>query len=216
MGDNIAVQALALAAVSQGAALIQQISRFGTWDQDRSEEAPLAILKGLRVENPVTAYDVYPDKDLVLGYQTFVDAFSVSGGSETQEMELAKYILAFLGLGTKVFYDSNMLAAIDREFHNLDAVYQAGEDPKDLQDEYVKGLAELYHKLISSSPYGKLMIYGNEEYLKQEKIQQRIRALLLGVVRAVILWRQLGGSRLRLFFKRRKFMDFMADHAQRL
>ena len=216
MGDNIAVQALALAAVSQGAALIQQISRFGTWDQDRSEEAPLAILRALRVENPVTAYDVYPDKDLVLGYQTFVDAFSVSGGSETQEMELAKYILAFLGLGTKVFYDSNMLAAIDREFHNLDAVYQAGEDPKDLQDEYVKGLAELYHKLISSSPHGKLMIYGNEEYLKQEKIQQRIRALLLGVVRAVILWRQLGGSRLRLFFKRRKFMDFMADHAQRL
>ncbi|WP_019001140.1 DUF489 family protein [Succinimonas amylolytica] len=216
MADNIAVQALALAAVSQGAAIIQQISRFGTWDQDRSEEAPLALLRALRVENPGTAYDVYPDRDMVLGYQTFVDAFSVSGGSEKQEMELAKYILTFLSLGTKVFYDSAMLNSIDRELHSLDAVYFAGEEPRDIQDEYVKGLAELYKKLISSCPYGKIMIYGNEEYLKQEKIQQRIRALLLAVVRAVILWRQLGGSRLRLFFRRRRIMDYMADHVQRI
>lgn len=116
MADNIAVQALALAAVSQGAAIIQQISRFGTWDQDRSEEAPLALLRALRVENPGTAYDVYPDRDMVLGYQTFVDAFSVSGGSEKQEMELAKYILTFLSLGTKVFYDSAMkYSSVERE-----------------------------------------------------------------------------------------------------
>jgi high frequency lysogenization protein len=49
------------------------------------------------------------------------------------------------------------------------------------------------------------MVEGNPAYLQQPVQVNQIRALLLAAVRGAVLWRQLGGSQLRLLFRRRQY-----------
>ena len=50
------------------------------------------------------------------------------------------------------------------------------------------------------------MVRGEPEYLSQAGNANRIRALLLSGIRAAVLWRQLGGNRLRLLFSRSRIV----------
>ncbi len=217
MADNIAVQCLAFAAVCQSALLIQRLSRFGSWDIDGTEDAALTLIKSIRVENPRTAYDVFDDVALRRGYQVIVDIFGGINSSDEKTMELTKYLFSFLNLGSKVFKDSAMLNALDEAFKKLEGTYLASEcTPKELDPEYLRGLATIYKELISKSSYGKILIMGNRTYLQQEDIQCRIRSLLIAAIRAVVLWRQLGGRRLKLFFGRKNLLAYATQHLKNL
>jgi len=48
------------------------------------------------------------------------------------------------------------------------------------------------------------MVRGAELYLQNPDNQNRIRALLLGGVRAAMLWRQVGGKRRHILFNQRQ------------
>ena len=61
--------------------------------------------------------------------------------------------------------------------------------------------ADLYSSIISPN-FPKLIIFGEEEYLQRIDNQELIRALLLAAIRAIVLWRQVGG--------RRRFFHFSA------
>ena len=51
-----------------------------------------------------------------------------------------------------------------------------------------------------------VMVRGEERYLRDADIAARIRTLLLAGIRAAVLWRQLGGSKWRLFIGRKKYL----------
>lgn len=66
----------------------------------------------------------------------------------------------------------------------------------------IAALADIYSSTISDlSP--RIMVKGDPLHLQNPETQNRVRALLLAGIRAAILWRQLGGSRLQLLFKRK-------------
>jgi len=65
-------------------------------------------------------------------------------------------------------------------------------------------LAELYAQTLSRLQ-PRILVEGNPTYLQQAAQVNQIRALLLAAVRAAVLWRQLGGSQLRLVFRRRQY-----------
>jgi high frequency lysogenization protein len=48
------------------------------------------------------------------------------------------------------------------------------------------------------------MIVGNQRVMNVKENLDKVRALLLSAVRATVLWRQLGGSRVQLLFSRTK------------
>ena len=73
-------------------------------------------------------------------------------------------------------------------------------DPVDTTPE----LAKLYSETLSTLR-PRIMVEGNARFLNSGAIVDRIRALLLAAVRATVLWRQLGGSQLRLFFRHRQY-----------
>lgn len=73
-------------------------------------------------------------------------------------------------------------------------------------DGAVARLAELYIECISSmSP--RVMVPGDARYLSQERIANRVRALLLAAIRAAVLWQQHGGNTFVLLWRRRALAE---------
>lgn len=66
-------------------------------------------------------------------------------------------------------------------------------------------LSALYSETLSTlSP--RIMVQGSPQYLQQETMVERTRAVLLAAVRAAVLWRQLGGRQWQLLTQRRQWV----------
>ena len=63
-------------------------------------------------------------------------------------------------------------------------------------------LADSYATTVSQLQ-PRIMVQGKPEYLNTPANANRIRALLLAGMRSAVLWRQLGGNRLRLLWTRK-------------
>jgi high frequency lysogenization protein len=50
------------------------------------------------------------------------------------------------------------------------------------------------------------MVAGEQNYLQKTETAARVRTLLLAGIRAAVLWRQLGGSKWKLLFARKKYV----------
>lgn len=76
----------------------------------------------------------------------------------------------------------------------------------DLDDPAViANLAHAYSQTLSRlTP--RILVQGEPGLLKNPEVANRIRALLLAGIRAAVLWRQTGGSRLRLLFRRKRIV----------
>ena len=69
--------------------------------------------------------------------------------------------------------------------------------------EHANFLSNLYLKTISRiSP--RIIINGDNKYLKENDNASMIRALLMSAIRSYILWEQSGGSKFRIFIFRKK------------
>ena len=58
-------------------------------------------------------------------------------------------------------------------------------------------VARIYENTLSTLPY-RIHINGTQRHLERESIRTQVRALLLTAIRALVLWRQLGGNALQL------------------
>ena len=66
-------------------------------------------------------------------------------------------------------------------------------------------MANIYSDVIS--PLGKkIHILGSPDYLRQELVQNKIRAVLLAGIRSAVLWKQMGGTKWQILFFRRKLL----------
>jgi high frequency lysogenization protein len=59
------------------------------------------------------------------------------------------------------------------------------------------------------------MVRGEPVYLQNPDNQNRIRALLLAGVRAAWLWRQVGGSRWKILFARKRLLAAADEYLRR-
>jgi CII-binding regulator of phage lambda lysogenization HflD len=74
-----------------------------------------------------------------------------------------------------------------------------------LQD-HAEFLSSLYLKTISKiNP--RIIVNGDNTYLKDNKNASMIRALLLSAIRSFILWQQSGGTKFRIFLFKRKIAE---------
>ena len=86
-------------------------------------------------------------------------------------------------------------------------------DPSVVMDQAcIKMFADLYSSIISPN-FPKLIIFGEEEYLQRIDNQELIRALLLAAIRAIVLWRQVGGRRRFFIFRRKAIIEYARQGA---
>lgn len=189
---------LALAGVCQAAALVQQLARRGSADADAVE----ASLSSILVTSPETPQQVFGQlSNLKLGYSTL--AAQLSDKQNTKDTELTRYVASILGLERKLSRKpkamqelGDRISHVQRQLAHIDF-----QNPQILSS-----LASIYSDIISPlAP--RIQVAGNPDYLSQPATQHKVRALLLAGVRSAVMWRQMGGKRRNILFKRKQILN---------
>ena len=118
-------------------------------------------------------------------------------------METTRYAIALLHLERQL---SNHRDMSERLINDIEEVGRQCDYFGGCMNSTVIGrLAEIYKETISElGP--KIIVKGEQDHLGNPEIAAQIRALLLAGIRSAVLWRQAGGSRFTMFFRRKKMI----------
>ncbi len=209
---DIKSETIALAALFQSCQQIQRIASTGYMD----EHAVACVIRALLVTNPKSIEDIYAPGKLMSGFKQIVESFGASAYEKTaQSIEITKTAMKLVALEITIERNQSIFRRMGDE---IDRLYQSiavphpefldsGSPETVLDMENLRQFSSLYQSLISPN-FAKLMIYGEKQYLGSPENQTKIRALLLAGIRAVVLWRQLGGRRRLLIFRRKAIIEF--------
>ncbi|HIV14759.1 MAG TPA: DUF489 family protein [Candidatus Avisuccinivibrio pullicola] len=207
---DIRSETIALAALYQACHQINRVARTGYVDP----YACTTLIRGLIITNPRTVDDIYAPAGLKNGFETLVEGMGGAGSVKTSEtIEVSKMAFKIVGLELAIERDSDVFNRLGVQIDALrDAMltrypdYESGNPDHVLDPTCIRQFSSLYESLISSN-FPRLIIYGEQTHLMQEQNQEMIRALLLAAIRAVVLWRQVGGRRRFLIFRRKAIVE---------
>jgi len=188
---------IALAGLFQAVRLVQQTAR----GERRDAAATAVCLGSIFNTDPETALAVYGD---VASLRTGIETLLVQLGSDSarRDMELTGYAITLLHLERKLNRQPQMLRVLGDGIAKINALREnpAYQDPAMIAD-----LAELYTSTISTLQ-PRVMVKGGTSILTATDSRNMIRALLLGGMRAAVLWRQCSGNRMQLLFRRKALL----------
>lgn len=202
---KIEEQALALAGVFQTAVLVEGLADRGQADASASINSLSTIYK-LSAE---TTLEIFGEtSNLRIGLRTLHEQLAQP---DREKMNITGYALGLVQLAGKLLKDNKRMQqlqdGIEKASEKLD-LYEIGHVNQDAM------LADLYSNIISNlSP--RIMVKGQPIHLQNPDIQRRIRALLLAGIRSAVLWRQLGGNRFQLIFRRKQLLAEVEQLIQR-
>jgi len=188
---------VALGAAFLSARLVQDIACNG-----RASEPELELLlNGILNTNPDSVDAVYDDADtLNEGFKILSTQFSKT---KVKDPELLRYLISLLALEKKLSKRKDMLEYISKR---IDKAKDQADHFGLTHENVVANFADIYTETLSKFKL-KVQVMGNPAYLTNKTHQNKVRAVLLAGIRAIVLWRQSGGSRLHLIFNRQKYLD---------
>lgn len=198
MSWSITDQTLAIAGVFQAVDLVQQLARSGYLEQEYFAHSLNSISK-LDCSGPLDLFG--EPKNLALGLDTLLN--QLGPYPEKRELELTRYVVTLIHLERKLSKRSELLDEIKK---GVDRVVHQTQHFPITHENVVANLAEIYTNTISCIR-PRIMVSGIPVYLENPGNPERIRSLLLAGIRAIVLWRQVGGRRLQLVFKRRDYYN---------
>ena len=191
---TITNQTIALAGVSQAAALVQQLATTGTADSAAMETSIASVLK----IDSNSVLDVYGGlAGLKLGLQQLNLQMT---GYKIVNPEQARYAASLVFLENQLSGRKDLLNAI--QIGILKAQAQS-EQFGVLHENVLANLGEIYQSTISTLQ-PRIMVNGEQKHLSRPDIANKIRACLLAGIRSAILWKQCGGKRWKFLFFRNK------------
>ncbi len=113
-----------------------------------------------------------------------------------------RYAVSLMFLERQLMRSPKMLAKVR---DGIDAATLQSEHFPVTHENVLARLADTYATTVSQLR-PRIMVQGKPEYLNTPANANRIRALLLAGMRAAVLWRQLGGNRLRLLWTRKSIV----------
>lgn len=205
MHDQIRDRILALAGLFQATRLVQQLAREG-----RADPAAVAVSIGSVLEiDSATTDDIYGGpRGVTLGLQLLRD--KLRGHADQNDMEMARYVVNILQLERRLSGNNAMLSAIrDGIESTVSQMRFFRTDSTNVREQIhpnlAAKLAELYSMTLSTiTP--RIMVNGEQQYLENPSIANKVRSLLLAATRSAFLWRQLGGRRWQLLIRRNSIM----------
>jgi high frequency lysogenization protein len=188
-------QIIALAAVFQSAALVRQIAQEGVCSPSAFETS----INSLFITSPDTTIEVFGGvAALAPGLKALYEAMEKQASQKNTEV--IRYAVSLVHLESKLKKRGDMLEIIEKR------IIQATDQRVHLGDFHTNvmhNLASLYSDTISTFAL-RIQVLGQPEHLTVNANADKIRALLLAGIRAAMLWRQVGGRRWHLVFKRGK------------
>lgn len=183
-------EAIALAGVLQAARLVVDLAYEGRCDAAALRASMDSVLR-IDASSAAAVFGGLEGLRLGLGLLSEV----LDGiGREAMPMRIAATVLH---LERKLARRPDLNASLAR------GIEATARDLGELDDDgLAERLGQLYGETLSTLK-PRVVVQGNGVFLSQPAIVGRIRAALLGAVRAAVLWRQMGGNRLRLLLGRR-------------
>lgn len=189
-------QALALAGVFQAVHLCKTLATTGSCDED-DLSATLHSILTLKSDRVVDAYGG-TSRGVHRGLRVLKN--QLGNTAEARDLDLSRYAFSLMQLGSNILNDDQTVEQL-----RIGISRAQGLDFKVTDETMIGNFAELYKNSISHlSP--RIMVSGDPNHLNDEKVASTIRAALLGGIRSVVLWRQCGGSRMKLLWQRGQYV----------
>lgn len=194
---------IALAGIFQAASLVRDIAVSGQFDKSDFETCIHSLFR----IDAQTAEDVYGHSALLrTGFRAIAEQLGspqYQPTDRTRDMDIAKYAINIMVLERRLAKDPAMLAAIAE---GISRAENQAEHFTKTHENVIANLAHLYSQTISTIK-PRVMVNGQHNYISNPTHTNQIRALLLAAIRAAVLWRQCGGTRWQLFFKRNAIVE---------
>lgn len=195
--NRIENQTLALGGMFQAAALVDELALHGNCDQ---AEFDCSYASLFTIDAQSTREAMGDLACLTRGFNALSDY--LGGENRSPGRNIAYYLLSMLKLSSQVLRDDGLaqqlltgLRTIDRNSTEFDLARQTR----------IIKIGGLYQDCISVlSP--RIIVRGEQSYLRNDDNAAKIRTLLLAGIRAAVLWQQLGGNRWSLFWSRKKYV----------
>jgi len=189
--------AMALAGLFQAVTLVQQVAQEGSADAEPFESSISSILR-IDADNTDAVFGSH--QHLARGLQILCQQLGKE--KSRQDAELMRYAVSLMFLERQLMRDAKMLTKVR---DGIDAATLQTEHFPVTHENVLARLADTYATTVSQLR-PRIMVHGKPEYLNTPANANRIRALLLAGMRAAVLWRQLGGNRLRLLWTRKSIV----------
>jgi high frequency lysogenization protein len=189
--DNITI---ALAGIAQALSLVKELAQTGKVTEDAFQICIQSIFK----TDPENATIVFGETmNLKLGLEKLLELYSSTSAVNRATIRQA---LAIMELQKKISRSPSVIAALKQKIKQAkkQVEYFSLTHPTVLAN-----LGDTYLNAIHAFGF-RFLIVGNQRFLSVHENIDKIRTLLLAAIRASVLWRQMGGSRLQLFFSRKK------------
>jgi high frequency lysogenization protein len=185
---------LALAGVFQSAYLVDQIARTGMADSEAIETTIYSIFQ----TEPESIEAVFKDRQhLKNGLQCLISQMMEH---KAERIDITRYAIQLMHLSGKLFKKSDR---IQKLASGIEIAKARLESFSISHMNILAQLADLYVDNVSDLA-GRIMVNGEPVHLNNPDNVHKIRALLLGGIRAAWLWHQCGGKRRHLVFSRKK------------
>lgn len=183
---------LALAAVFQCSGLVRSLARSG--QSDANEEA--IMMKSISILDAVNTPAVYGGvASLNTGLRYLAKGILTTNSSE--QLEVIRYVTQILALQRVLYAQQSSFNEFSTEVERLSSYSE---------DDMQRACSNIYQSYISPLR-PQIIVQGEQEFLQQEYIPERIRTLLLAAIRGAVLWQQKGGSRFRLLWERTRIQN---------
>jgi high frequency lysogenization protein len=194
MKDNFDDITIALAGMLQAVALVRELTQTGKNDPAAFEASINSIF---RMEAK-TASDVFGG---LAGVKTGLEKilFTFDATQMTDRLQ-NRYLLSLIHLQKKLSRSPKTLQALMKRLQQTQKQVNYFSVTHSV---VISNLADIYLNTISTFRF-RIVILGTHRVLQVKENMEKVRALLLAGVRAAVLWKQMGGSRLQIIFLRAK------------
>ncbi len=201
-------QAIALAAIFQAAELVAILAKTGKVDNTNLQPLVDSILM---LNAPSTA-DIYGGESLYsthlsAGQSIAKKALSKDRGSINPET--LRYALSLVHLESKLAKAPDILPVIGRKITQIEQ--KKAHYDSVLHENIIASISGMYQDTLSTLPF-RIQVRGDSRFLQQPHIANQVRSILMAGVRAAMLWRQLGGRRWHLIFKRKSLLNALESN----
>ena len=183
---------IALAGIFQSCAIVQSLARHGV--SDAAEEATL--VQSISILDAVSTSAIYGGVSGVNSGLSYLSK-GILTTTAPDQLELIRYVTQILSLQRSLYADQARFSEFASEVERLSSYSQ---------DQINHACSDIYQSYVSPLR-PQIIVQGEEQFLQQENIPERIRTLLLAAVRSAVLWQQKGGGRFRLIWERTRMQN---------
>lgn len=197
--SNLEDQTLALAGMFQCVTLINQLAHGESINQASFD----CSVDSLFTLESNSIKDIYGDGEgLIQGLKSLIDYLGGTNRKASNTLT-AYYILTMIKITGRMISDESMTRSIQKGLQDIQQQTDTFEMSSSAKLHKIDGL---YQKTISLIK-PRIIVQGEQVHLTNSDTTTKVRTLLFAGIRATVLWKQLGGSRLKLVFSRKKYVQ---------